>query len=61
VNKSAGLLVKDGEAKEKLVATVIALARNVSQQNELKENIGRLAVTNADEVIARAILKSVNG
>jgi UDP-N-acetylglucosamine--N-acetylmuramyl-(pentapeptide) pyrophosphoryl-undecaprenol N-acetylglucosamine transferase len=61
VNKNAGLMVKDSEAKEKLVATVIALAKNVNQQNELKENIGRLAVTNADEVIAREILKSVNG
>ena len=61
VNKNAGLLIKDSEAKEKLVATVIALAKNVNQQNELKENIGRLAVTNADEVIAREILKSVNG
>jgi len=61
VNKHAGLLVKDSEAREKLVATVIALAKNVPQQNELKENIARLAVTNADEVIAREILKSVNG
>jgi UDP-N-acetylglucosamine--N-acetylmuramyl-(pentapeptide) pyrophosphoryl-undecaprenol N-acetylglucosamine transferase len=61
VNKNAGLLVKDSEAKEKLVTTVIALAKDRNKQNELKENIGRLAVTNADEVIAGEILKTING
>ncbi len=61
VSKHAGLLVRDSEAKEKLVATVIALSKDRNKQNELKENIGRLAVTNADEVIAREILKVING
>jgi len=60
VNKKAGLLVKDSEAREKLVDTVIAMTKNTDQQKELKENIGRLAVTNADEVIAREILNRSN-
>jgi UDP-N-acetylglucosamine--N-acetylmuramyl-(pentapeptide) pyrophosphoryl-undecaprenol N-acetylglucosamine transferase len=59
VNHNAGLLVKDSEAKEKLVSTAIALSQDANRQNEMKENIGKLAVTNADEVIAREILKTL--
>jgi len=57
VNKQAGLMIKDSEAKEKLVATVIALAGDEQQQRTLKENIAKLAVTNADEVVAGEILR----
>ncbi len=60
VNKRAGILVKDNEAKEKLVSTVIALAKDENKQNELKENIGKLAITNADEMIAMEILKKIS-
>lgn len=59
VNKQAAIMIKDNEAKEKLVNTVIALAKNEQQQATLKEHIGKLAVTNADEVIAEEILKVV--
>jgi UDP-N-acetylglucosamine--N-acetylmuramyl-(pentapeptide) pyrophosphoryl-undecaprenol N-acetylglucosamine transferase len=59
VNKQAGLMIKDSEAKEKLVPTVIALARDEQQQNMLRENIGKLAITNADEVVAGEILKVI--
>ena len=59
VNKNAGLLVKDSEAVEKLVPAAIALSKDESRRSELKENIGRLAVTNADEVIAAEILKTI--
>jgi len=41
------------------VPTVIALAANEQQQNELKENIGRLAITDADTRIAAEILKEL--
>ncbi len=57
VSKQAALLVKDNEAKEKLIATVMALAINEQLQTELKINISSLAITNADEVIAKEILK----
>jgi UDP-N-acetylglucosamine--N-acetylmuramyl-(pentapeptide) pyrophosphoryl-undecaprenol N-acetylglucosamine transferase len=60
MNKKAGLLVKDSEAKDKLVNTAIALSKDASLQRELKENIGRLAITNADEVIAGEILKEIS-
>ena len=59
VNKNAGVLIKDSEAKEKLITTVMALAKDEKRQNELKENIAKLAVTNADEVIAGEVLKLI--
>ncbi|NML20754.1 undecaprenyldiphospho-muramoylpentapeptide beta-N-acetylglucosaminyltransferase [Pseudoflavitalea sp. G-6-1-2] len=59
VDKDAGLLVKDSEAREKLVPTVIALAKNEAQQRELQQNIGKLAVTNADQQIATTILEAI--
>ncbi len=57
VTKKAGLLVKDPEANEKLVSRVIDLSKDKELQTELKKNIGRLATTNADELIAKEILK----
>lgn len=60
VDKNAGLLVKDAEAKEKLVATVIALSEDEAQQQALKENIGKLAVTDADVRVAKEILSVIN-
>jgi len=60
VNKQAGLMIKDSEAKEKLVPAVIALAQNEQQQNVFKENIGKLAVTNADEVVASEVLRLIS-
>ena len=57
VNKHAALMVPDKEAKAKLVDAVIALAGNKAEQDLLKENIGKLAITNADEKIASEILK----
>jgi UDP-N-acetylglucosamine--N-acetylmuramyl-(pentapeptide) pyrophosphoryl-undecaprenol N-acetylglucosamine transferase len=59
VNKQAGLMIKDSEAKEKLVPMVIALAKDEDQQQMLRENIGELAVTNADEVVASEIIRLV--
>ena len=60
VNKNAALMIKDSEAKEKLIATAIALSKDDKKQNELKENIAKLAVTNADDVIAEEILKLIS-
>ncbi|AEW03537.1 UDP-N-acetylglucosamine--N-acetylmuramyl-(pentapeptide) pyrophosphoryl-undecaprenol N-acetylglucosamine transferase [Niastella koreensis GR20-10] len=60
VNKQAGLMIKDSEAKEKLVAKAIALAGDEQQQNMLKGNIAKLAITNADEVVAKEILRLIS-
>ncbi len=59
VNKDAGILIKDSEAKEKLADTVIALSQDKTRQEKLKENIGRLAVTDAADRIAAEILKAI--
>ena len=59
VEKHAALMVKDSEAINKVVPTIIELAKNELEQNELKENIGKYAVVNADEYIAKEILKSM--
>ncbi len=58
-NKHAGIVIKDSEAMAKLVPAIVELARNEEKQNQLKENIGKLAVKNADRVIAEEILKSL--
>ena len=57
VSRNAALMVKDSEAVDKVVPTVISLANNEQQQTELKNNIGRYAIVNADEMIAKEIFK----
>jgi UDP-N-acetylglucosamine--N-acetylmuramyl-(pentapeptide) pyrophosphoryl-undecaprenol N-acetylglucosamine transferase len=59
VEKHAALMIKDGEANDKLVETTISLAENESLQRELSENISKLAIKNADEIIAREIIGAV--
>lgn len=59
VNKDAGLLIKDSEAKDKLVDTVIALSKDRERQERLKANIGKLAITDAADRIAGEILKAI--
>ena len=60
VDKNAAMMIKDSEAAEKLVPTIIALAKDEAKQNELKTNITPLAITNADEVVAKEILAFLN-
>ncbi|MCW3109420.1 MAG: UDP-N-acetylglucosamine-N-acetylmuramyl-(pentapeptide) pyrophosphoryl-undecaprenol [Segetibacter sp.] len=59
VNKKAALMIKDSEAYEKLAGMTISLAENKDLQKELSENIAKQAITNADEVIAREVLKTL--
>jgi UDP-N-acetylglucosamine--N-acetylmuramyl-(pentapeptide) pyrophosphoryl-undecaprenol N-acetylglucosamine transferase len=59
VARHAGLMVKDDEAKDKLVPAVIGLVKNESLQQELKQHIGELAVTDAGSRIADEILKAI--
>ena len=54
------MMVKDSEATEKLVPTVIELSKNEQLQKWLSANIAVLAIKNADEVIATEILKVIN-
>jgi UDP-N-acetylglucosamine--N-acetylmuramyl-(pentapeptide) pyrophosphoryl-undecaprenol N-acetylglucosamine transferase len=59
VDKNAGLMVKDSEVAGKLVPAIIALAKNEAKQQELKQEIAVLGVTDADELIAKKILELI--
>jgi len=59
VNRHAAKMITDAEALQKLVPEVIALSKDVLLQESLKENIGQLAITNADVKIAEAILQQL--
>jgi UDP-N-acetylglucosamine--N-acetylmuramyl-(pentapeptide) pyrophosphoryl-undecaprenol N-acetylglucosamine transferase len=59
VSKNAALMVKDNEALDKVVPMIIALAKDENKQNELRKNIGMLAITDADKIIADEILKLI--
>ena len=59
VNKNAGIMIKDSEALEQLVPAIISLLKDENRQQELKNNISKLAITNADEIIAKEILKLI--
>ena len=60
MSKHAALMVKDSEALDKVVPLIIELSKDERKQNELKENIGRLAVVDADKRIAEEIIKSLS-
>lgn len=57
VNKKAACLVNDSDVNEKLVPCLLALAADENQQNEMKKNIGELAMVDADKKIAEEILQ----
>ncbi len=59
VNQNAALLVKDVEARNKLVPLVIDLINNDDAKKSLEENIGRLAIPDADEKIVKEVMKLV--
>ncbi|HXB34051.1 MAG TPA: undecaprenyldiphospho-muramoylpentapeptide beta-N-acetylglucosaminyltransferase [Puia sp.] len=58
-DKGAALMVKDSEAKDKLVSTAIALVKDGTLRQQLKTNIGRLGVTDAADRIAKVILMTL--
>lgn len=61
VEKNAALLVKNDEANTKLFKEITRLANDEELQKELSENIGKMAVYNANEIIATEILKYLSG
>jgi len=56
VEKNAAIMVKDIEAKDKLVEEVLNLMTNEAKQKELKTNIATLSKPNAAEVIAQNVI-----
>jgi UDP-N-acetylglucosamine--N-acetylmuramyl-(pentapeptide) pyrophosphoryl-undecaprenol N-acetylglucosamine transferase len=59
-SKNAGIMIKDAEVKELLIPELLNLIGDKERQRQLSENIGMLAVTNADELIADEILRRIN-
>ncbi len=59
VDKKAAKMIIDKDAVEKLVPAVIALSKNTAEQELIEENIGKLGIRNADEVIAGIILNNI--
>ena len=60
VKKQAAKMIKDSDALQELVPSIIGLSKDDSLQQQLKENIGKLAVTDADTEIAKVILGSLD-
>lgn len=60
VNRDAALMVTNDKAKEELVSGVVALAKDNLLQEKLIANISKLAVKDADEVVAREVLKLID-
>lgn len=52
-------MIRDREAGVQLVNTVLSLAANEEQQHTLAANISKYGVINADEVVAKEILKTI--
>ena len=57
VDKNAAVLVKDSEAREKLVSTAIGLLANEARKQELAVNISKLGRPAADELIVDEVVK----
>ncbi|MCE3228050.1 MAG: undecaprenyldiphospho-muramoylpentapeptide beta-N-acetylglucosaminyltransferase [Bacteroidetes bacterium] len=60
VNKDAAILVRDPEANEKLIKSVVELVNDISKQVNLKNNISKMAFHNSANVIALEVLKLAN-
>ena len=57
VDKGAAMMIKDSEANNTLIPTILALLTNENMQQQLIKNITPLGITNADEVVATEIIK----
>jgi UDP-N-acetylglucosamine--N-acetylmuramyl-(pentapeptide) pyrophosphoryl-undecaprenol N-acetylglucosamine transferase len=57
VKKGAALMVKDGEAAEKLIPAVIELLKDAERLKTMADKMKQMAIPDADKKIAGAILK----
>jgi UDP-N-acetylglucosamine--N-acetylmuramyl-(pentapeptide) pyrophosphoryl-undecaprenol N-acetylglucosamine transferase len=55
----AALMVKDGDAKEKLVDTAVGLLEDDERRQRLSRNISSFGIGDADETVADDILNSI--
>lgn len=60
VDRDAAIMVKDEEAKNRLLSAITTLAKDRSLREKFSKNIGAFAVTDADKRIASEILKNIS-
>ena len=60
VQKDAAIMVKDSEAKEKLVDTALQLVFDNNKLKQLSENVSALAIRNSAERIAQEVISIAN-
>ncbi|MBL1411282.1 undecaprenyldiphospho-muramoylpentapeptide beta-N-acetylglucosaminyltransferase [Sphingobacterium faecale] len=59
VNKDAAVMVKDVEARDVLVDKILELLNDAPTSEKLGQNIEKMALLDADEVIAKEVLKLI--
>jgi UDP-N-acetylglucosamine--N-acetylmuramyl-(pentapeptide) pyrophosphoryl-undecaprenol N-acetylglucosamine transferase len=60
VENDAAILVSDANAEIELIDSALLLINNKDRCKTLSENIGKMALPNADEVIAREVIRIAN-
>ncbi|MFD0941938.1 undecaprenyldiphospho-muramoylpentapeptide beta-N-acetylglucosaminyltransferase [Pedobacter boryungensis] len=60
VKNDAAILITDRSAEDTLVAEALKLLENTTRCKSLSENIGKMALRDADIIIAEEVLKLVN-
>ncbi len=58
VEHEAAFLITDSDAEQKLVKAALNLISDTPKSTELSQNIAKMALLNADEIIANEILKN---
>jgi len=59
VKENAAILITDASAEDTLVSQALSLLNDKEKSAQLSENIGKMAFANADEVIAKEVLKLI--
>lgn len=59
VNHKAALLVKDAEAKEVLIPTLIDLVKDEEEQKKIAANVAKMAFTDSANIIAAEVIKLI--
>jgi len=57
LNDNAAIFIADRDAEQKLIYKAIELLNDTDTKKKLSENIGKLALPDADEVIAKEVMK----
>jgi UDP-N-acetylglucosamine--N-acetylmuramyl-(pentapeptide) pyrophosphoryl-undecaprenol N-acetylglucosamine transferase len=60
VKNAAALMINDKDASANLIDTIIQLVTNDDERRKLENNVKRLAVHNADAIIANEIIKTIS-